>query len=124
MHNDLDRDLALKIKTTMAACLSLVTTINDNKYVAHITQQPVDITAELDEVIYFTLTANNVKKYRWQYKNSVGQWTNTTLNGYNTNSVRVVVTAARYGMLFRCVVTGLDNNDIYSDEVTIINPNE
>ena len=68
--------------------------------------------------------ANNVKKYRWQYKNSVGQWTNTTLNGYNTNSVRVVVTAARYGMLFRCVVTGLDNNDIYSDEVTIINPNE
>lgn len=123
MGKDTDRDILEKITDLISECKTLIETINDNKYVPHITTQPTDITAPLDEVIYFTLTANNVKQYQWQYQN-IGQttWRNTTLNGYDTNSVRVVVTEARYGMLFRCVITGLDDSVIYSDEVTIIRP--
>ena len=123
MGKDTDRDLLEKIVDFIEDALTLIQTINDNKYVPHITTQPTDITAALDEVIYFTLTANNVKEYQWQYQN-IGQttWRNTTLNGYNTNSLRVVTTEARYGMLFRCVITGLDDSVIYSNEVTIIPP--
>lgn len=122
MGNKTDRDLEEQLVDLFLECKTLLETINDNKYVPHITTQPEDITAAIDDIVYFTLSANNVKNYQWQYKNSQGVFVNTTLNGYNTDSLRVPVTSNRYGMLFRCVITGLDNSIIYSDEVTLIEP--
>lgn len=120
MGKDMDRDILEKVADLISECKTLIETINDNKYVAHITEQPTNISGPLGDTVYFTITANNVKKYQWQYLN-VGQttWRNTTLTGYNTNSLRVAITEARDGMGFRCVVTGLDNAEVASNGATL-----
>ena len=118
--NGTDRDVALLILEGLTSCANLVAAVNSNLYAAHITTQPEDASAELDQYVYLSFVATNVSAYQWQYLNPGGRvWTDTTLSGYATDTVTVKMTEARDGMQFRCKITGKDGVDIFSDEVTV-----
>ena len=125
MHNNLDRDLAKQIKSLLAECLTLVTTINDNKYVPHIVTQPEDCIAAVASAATFTVVANNVSGYQWQYKatESATTWSNSGASGNKTATVSFNVTEARYDWRFRCQITGMDGSVIYTDTVKAVPPN-
>ena len=57
--------------------------------------------------------------YQWQYKSlKDGKWYNTKVDGYDTPTMRIEVTAARNGMQFRCKVTG-GSVTVISDPATL-----
>ena len=59
--------------------------------------------------------------YRWQYQRADGtKWFDTTMEGYNTNTLSVVVTAARNGYKYRCIITDAYGNETVSDEAALI----
>ena len=70
-----------------------------------ITSQPKDQVAP-GGYVYFTVGASgDGVKYQWQYSLNGVKWDNTTLNGCNTNRLRVAATAANDGRRYRCIVT-------------------
>lgn len=115
--NGTDRDIALQMVSLLSDINTALTNINDHKFVPHILTQPTDQTGAVGDTVTFSVVADNVKEYQWQYKRpDQGGFINTTgLTGYNTDTLTVPVTAVRNGWLFRCAVTGLDNNIVYSD---------
>ena len=52
--------------------------------------------------------------YQWQYRKPGGNWSNTTMTGYNTNTLTVAATLARNGYEYQCVLTGSKNSQIAS----------
>ena len=124
MHNKTDRDLAIMIKSLLADCLTLVTTINDNVFVPHIVTQPVDCIAATSTNASFTVVANNVSGYQWQYKatESSTTWTSSGAAGNKTDTITFNVTETRYAWRLRCQITGLDGSVIYTDVVKVVPP--
>ena len=62
--------------------------------------------------------------YQWQYRRtSTASWTNTSMEGYNTDTLTVSVTAARNGYEYRCVLTGSKNSKIES-KAAVLTVNE
>ena len=58
--------------------------------------------------------------YQWQYSaNGGAKWSNTTMTGYNTDTLTVSATLARNGYLYRCVLTGSKNSKIESKAATL-----
>lgn len=119
--NGTDRDVALLILSGLDSCATLVATINDNLYVPHITTQPVSVAAADGEDAVFTIVANNVSAYQWQYKPG-NAWQNSTMTGNDTDTFTVEVNTQRRGYDFRCKITGKDGSIIYSDVVNILQP--
>ena len=123
MHNDLDRDIAKGINSILSECLTLVQLINNNKFVPHITTQPVDAVGAIDDSVSFTVVANNVKGYQWQYSTNNGTtWSNTSQPGNKTATLTTTATSGRYNWSIRCEITGLDNSVIYTNTVKILQP--
>lgn len=123
MNNGTDRDIALDIAGLMSDINTLIGTINDNLYVPHILEQPVDSTTAVGQVATFSIVADNVKGYQWQYKVSEEsiQW--LFLGGESTGSTfSINALEARYDWRIRCAVTGLNGTIIYSDTVKIVLP--
>ena len=122
-HNDLDRDIAKGINSILSECLTLVNHINDNKFVPHITRQPVDFTGALTEIATFHVDANNVKKYQWQYAspNTPDNWrVPQSIEGNTTDTISFRINTTLAPLLFRCEITGKDNSVIYSNVVHVI----
>lgn len=121
--NGTDRDVAIEIASAFSDIKTALQTINDNLYVPHITVQPTDVTAAIGTTATFTITANNVKTYRWQYNKNQehSQWNNTGAASTNPN-YSTSATEEKYAWSFRCQVTGLNDQVIYSDVVQIIQP--
>lgn len=119
MKNETDRDLAEQLTDLISECKTLIETINDNKFVPHITTQPVNYTGAIGDTITFTVDATNVKSYQWQFNNypNAGSWRTSTLAGANTNTLTFEFTSVRLNYQYRCQITGLDNSVIYSDAV-------
>jgi len=65
-------------------------------------------------------TQGTVRSYRWQYR-KIYKWFDTSLEGYNTDTLTVPATGARNGYDYRCVVTFTDGTVQYSDpaELTV-----
>ena len=83
--------------------------------------QPVDRTAEVGGNALFTVMANNVASYQWQYRRTAtSSWTNTSMTGCDTDTLTVAVTAARNGYQYRCELMGLDGETYYTDAATLI----
>ena len=123
MGKDMDRDILEKITDLISECKTLLETINDNKFIPHITQQPVDFTGAVGSTATFTVVANNVKDYQWQVRStSSGSWSNSGSSGNKTATLSVPITTTRYNYRYRCKITGLDNSVIYSDSVKMIEP--
>ena len=123
MGKDTDRDIFSQIVNLISECKTLIETINDNKYVAHIVTQPTDQVAAIGADAVFSLSANNVKSYQWQYStDNEEHWSNSNASGNKTDTMTTQANEARYGYFYRCKITGLDNNTIYSNSVKILRP--
>ena len=78
---------------------------------------PQNATGSVGDNVTFTVTTSVEEgfTYQWQYRrNATATWTNTTMTGYNTDTLTVPVTAARNGYAYRCVLTGSKNSKIES----------
>lgn len=77
---------------------------------------PVDVFAPTGETVQFTVSTSvrSGFTYQWQYRRSEnGNWTNTTLSGYNTATLSVPA-KNKNGYQYRCVVTGSKNSKLES----------
>ena len=124
MDHGTDRDVALSMVEALNTCSELVSSINDNLYVPHITTQPTNQEASLNETATFSVVANNVARYLWRYRpNSESTWRNTTGEGNDTASYTITVSSAGYyNNEFRCKITGKDGSIIYSNVVKVVAP--
>ena len=77
--------------------------------------QPEDYTGLVGTTAVFKVEAQGAGlKYQWQVNKS-GTWTNSSLPGYNTDTLSVDITSSRQGYKFRCVVTDVNNKKVTSD---------
>lgn len=123
--NGTDRDIALQLVSLLGDINTALVNINDHKFVPHVLTQPTDQEGDLNSTVTFTISANNVKSYQWQYKASeqTGSWTNSSAESATTTAYSVTVSTSNYyNNRFRCKITGLDNSIIYSDVVKITQP--
>ncbi len=82
---------------------------------AAITAQPQSVTVNSGETAVFSVaTTGEVVSYKWQYK-KLHVWFDTTMTGYNTDTLTVAATGARNGYDYRCIVTFADGTKIISD---------
>jgi hypothetical protein len=84
-----------------------------------ITSEPEDYDGLVGETAEFTVTAEGYGLiYQWQVYKS-GVWKNTSITGNNTSTLEAVITEARNGMNFRCIVTDAEGNSVTSRTVSI-----
>ena len=86
-----------------------------------ITGQPADFTGPIGATASFTVIAEGEGlTYQWQYKSlKDGKWHDTKVDGYDTPTMQIGVTAARNGMQFRCKVTDASGSTAISDPATL-----
>ena len=86
-----------------------------------IQSQPTSVTANIGDALSFKVEAiGNGLIYQWQYRSSAsGNWSNTTLTGAKTDTLKVTATAARNGYQYRCKVTDASGNVVYSNAATL-----
>lgn len=87
-----------------------------------ITVQPVNVEAVADSVVNFTIATNIVGffTYQWQYSKDGSQWYKTTMEGYNTATLRVEATAARNGYQYRCAIL-VNGEAVMTSEAAALN---
>lgn len=117
-ENGTDRDIALLMVDKLTAISTLIGSINHNLYGPYITAQPTDQSGVVNDTVYFTVTALHVSAYQWEVDAGSG-WVNSTLSGYNTDTLSVGVQANRDGYKFRCKLTGIDGTTVYTDAATL-----
>ena len=86
-----------------------------------ITQQPEAITVKSGETVQFSVEATgDILSYKWEYR-KVFKWFDTSMEGYNTDTLTVPATGARNGYDYRCLITFADGTEVYSEpaELTV-----
>lgn len=125
-ENGTDRDVALSIVSALSTLAEKIVQLNDNLYVPHIITQPTDQTGAVDSNVTFTVVANNIAKYDWQYKSSpiTTTWRDmhSGTTGADTDSITIPVTQTRYDYVYRCHMTGKDGTILNTENVKIIQP--
>ena len=84
-----------------------------------IIEQPSDVEVmSVDETVTFEVGATGVKSYQWQFSRDNGNsWQATGFTGNRTSKMTVELNASRIKYLFRCELTGVDGNKLYTDAV-------
>ncbi|MBR6834798.1 MAG: leucine-rich repeat protein [Oscillospiraceae bacterium] len=83
------------------------------------TQQPSNARGVIGSYAKFTVVARgNDVKYQWQYYRD-GEWHNSNSSGYDTPSMSIKITEARNGQNYRCRITDVFGESLYSFTVTI-----
>ncbi|MBR2554050.1 MAG: hypothetical protein IKE94_04215 [Aeriscardovia sp.] len=84
-----------------------------------ITSQPSDYIGKVKSTAVFKVEADGDDlSYQWQfYKNGV--WKDTSLSGYNTDTLTVKLESYRDGYIFRCVITDAYGESVTSNEVVL-----
>ncbi len=90
-----------------------------------ITQQPTDQVSELGKTVTFTVVAENVTDYQWQYTTNLSTWNNCTSGGgFDTslpNTLRFTMTSAMAGYYFRCKLSNyVDSRNTSSVHVELV----
>ena len=82
--------------------------------IAVITDQPFDYSTIVDLVASFNIEATGLDPhYQWQQSVDNGAtWTDSEFSGADTDFLYVPVTVGRNGMMFRCVLTDVNNTVI------------
>ena len=86
-----------------------------------ITKQPEAIHAETGTEVQFHVEAEgDIVSYKWEYR-KVWKWFNTSMTGYNTDTLTVTATGARNGYDYRCIITFADGTVLTSEmaELTV-----
>lgn len=82
--------------------------------------QPEAVTANSGETVTFSIEAfGEIVSYQWQYR-KVYKWFDTSLDGYNTNTLTLAATGARNGYDYRCTVTYADGTVLISDAAELL----
>jgi len=90
-----------------------------------IVQQPENVTASIGATVTFTVEANGAETYQWQYSKDEGEtWTSWTSASYKQPSISMSVTAARQAMVYRCILSDANGNELVSEVVRILKPME
>ena len=90
-----------------------------------ITSQPESVTAEVGDVVTFTVVAEGEGlTYQWQYRNAGAEnWYNTGWSGAQTATLTTAaVTTGLHGRQFRCVITDASGNVVESEPATLTVP--
>ena len=123
-ENGTDRDLALLMLGELNAIAEDISNIKDNWYAPYIITQPTDQTVAVNDTASFSIEAGNAAAYQWQYKGTTsGEWRNfTSASSKTANFSLLISNSTWYTTPIRCMVTGIDQSVIYSEEVDIIEP--
>ena len=84
-------------------------------------KHPEAVTADSGQTVQFSVeTEGQVVSYKWEYR-KVFKWFDTSMTGYNTDTLTVTATGARNGYDYRCLVTFADGTEVYSEpaELTV-----
>ena len=90
-----------------------------------ITSQPESVTAEIGDVVTFTVVAEGEGlTYQWQYRNAGAEnWNNTGWSGAQTATLTTAaVTTGLHGRQFRCVIKDASGNVVESEPATLTVP--
>ena len=82
-----------------------------------IIEQPEDVYSAPGENVEFYVGAKGSGlSYQWQTSKDGGStWTNSSLTGYNTDTLRIVASTDRNGYMFRCIVKNSAGQQMISD---------
>ena len=124
--NGTDRDIAQAFVSVVNDLATLLGTLNDNLFVPHIVTQPTNQTAAVGSNAVFTVVANNVAEYKWQYRLSGStNWREINpgeITGIDTATLTVPATSTRYTYTYSCRMVGKDGSAIRTDLVQILEP--
>ncbi len=85
-----------------------------------IEDQSTDCAVQAGKNVFLMVEATNVYTYRWQYARAgSNKWSDTTMEGATTATLKIQATAARNGYQYRCILKGLDGTEIISDVITL-----
>ena len=117
-ENGTDRDIALLMLESLSTLKDTISAIENTLWGPHIITQPVDAHGANGTDVQFTVVADNVKAYQWQYKLKQNTtWNNSSSTGNKTATFTIGVTSSRVNWDIRCMITGLDDTVIYTDTV-------
>lgn len=87
-----------------------------------ITTQPKDANSAVGSTASFSVQANGSNlTYQWQYSNAASaKWYNSSMSGADTDTLNVLVTKARNGQKYRCIITDDEGRVVISEAGTII----
>ncbi len=88
-------------------------------FVPVILRQPEDQTGRVGQTVTFSVEAENVVSYRWQFHNG-RVWKDSTMKGCNTPAMEVEVAQKRFSYMYRCILTFADGTVLFSDEARIL----
>ncbi len=83
--------------------------------------QPTDQKGRTGQTVTFTVGAERVVSYRWQFHNG-RVWKDATMPGCDGPAMEVEVSQKRYGYMYRCILTFADGTVLFSDEAGILKP--
>ena len=83
-----------------------------------IIEQPTDVTAASSENAVFHVEVANAYSFQWKYNKSGTTWSNTSAEGFNTDTLTVPA-KGKNGYKYRCHIKGLDGTEIVTNEVTL-----
>ena len=86
-----------------------------------ITSQPANVYAPVGDTAKFTVKATGAGlQYQWQYRTATGTgWLKCSMEGNQTKTLSVPVTAARNGYRYRCKITDANGKVTYTDAATL-----
>lgn len=73
-----------------------------------IREQPQSVAVQEGATAVFTVNADGVQAYQWEYSVNGVEWFASPLAGYDTPTLRVPATASRNGFLYRCLLQGYE----------------
>lgn len=82
-----------------------------------ITAQPESVTKNKGEIAEFTVkTTGEGLTYQWEYCNAGSdKWRTSSMEGNQTETIKVAAGNWRNGQKYRCVVTGTDGRMVVSE---------
>ncbi|MBR4863253.1 MAG: hypothetical protein IKU07_01650, partial [Oscillospiraceae bacterium] len=103
------------------------TTVTSEAVIMTVTRKTVATSGPEDKAVAnggiakFTVVAEGEElTYQWQYcRTGSSKWVNTTMTGYNTDTLSVAATTGRNGYKYRCVITDAYGNVTISEEATL-----
>ena len=84
----------------------------------NVIMQPVDQVGFNGEMVVLAVGAENVRDYQWQFFKD-GEWVDSTMSQSQSAAMKLVVFPTADARIYRCKMTGLYGDVVYSNVVTI-----
>lgn len=82
-----------------------------------INEQPKICTASVGTTASYSVSANNIIRYQWQYSKDNGiNWYNSSASGYNTDTISFKATTTNRATIYRCKLTVINGLTAYTTE--------